>query len=78
MPVRPILLHGPSFLSTVLQNFGQLGRIFWASGLPPPLAKNCPYAYGEYSPSPDVAGHLSLDLVDLSQNYQSKPDDFDH
>ena len=32
----------------------------------------------EYSPSPDVAGHLILDLVDLSQNYQSKPDDFDH
>ena len=32
----------------------------------------------EYSPSPDVAGHLSLDLVDLSQNYQSKPEDFDH
>ena len=32
----------------------------------------------EYSPGPDVAGHLILDLVDLSQNYQSKPDDFDH
>ena len=26
----------------------------------------------EYSPSPDVAGHLILDLVDLSQNYQSR------
>ena len=45
MPVRPILLHGPSFLSTVLKTFGQLARIFWANGLPPLLAKNCPYAY---------------------------------
>ena len=47
MPVRPILLHGPSFLSTVLKTFGQLARIFWANGLPPLLAKNCPYAYDD-------------------------------
>ena len=47
MPVQPILLHGPSFLSTVLEKFRQLAGIFWANGLPPPLAKNCPYAYDQ-------------------------------
>ena len=37
--------YGPRFFSTVSQKFGQLARIFWANSLPPPLAKNCPYAY---------------------------------
>ena len=27
------------------KNLGQLERFFWANGLPPPLAKNFPYAY---------------------------------
>ena len=26
-------------------NIFQLARIFWANGLSPPLAENCPYAY---------------------------------
>ena len=38
--------YGPRFLSTVSLKVGQLARIFWANSLPPPLAKNCPYAYG--------------------------------
>ena len=37
--------YGPRFFSTVLKKFGQLARIFWANGFPPPLAENCPYAY---------------------------------
>ena len=39
--------YGPRFFSTVLQKFGQLARIFWANGLPPPLSEDCPYAYAE-------------------------------
>ena len=35
----------PRFCSTVLLKFGQIAKIFWANGLPPPLAKNSPYAY---------------------------------
>ena len=37
--------YDPPFFSTVFQKFGQLARIFWANGLPPPLAKNCPNIY---------------------------------
>ena len=37
--------YGPCFFSTVLKKFGQFARIFWANGLLPPLAENCPYAY---------------------------------
>ena len=28
--------------------FEQVAKIFWANGLPPPLAKNSPYAYGRF------------------------------
>ena len=48
MPVRPLLLHRMALVSFrlyVSEKFGQLARIFWANGLPPPLAKNFPYAY---------------------------------
>ena len=45
MPVRPILLHRPSILFDCSVKIGQLANIFWANGLPPPLAKNSPYAY---------------------------------
>ena len=48
MPVRPLLLHRMALVSFrlyVLEKFRQLARIFWANGLPPPLAKNFPYAY---------------------------------
>ena len=48
MPVRPLLLHRMALVSFRLydsEKFGQLARIFWANGLPPPLAKNFPYAY---------------------------------
>ena len=47
-PVRPLLLHRMAFVSFrlyVSEKFGQLARIFWANGLPPPLAKDFPYAY---------------------------------
>ena len=37
----------PSFLFDCFVKFGQLARIFWANGLPPPLAENCPYAYAK-------------------------------
>ena len=38
--------YGPRFLSTVrFVKIGQLAKIFWANGLPPPLAKKFPYAY---------------------------------
>ena len=47
MPVRHILLHRPSFLFDCFVKIGQLAKIFWANGLPPPLAKNSPYAYGD-------------------------------
>ena len=50
----------------------------WTETLPFGAAHTYMAYIREYCPSPDVAGHLSLDLVDLSQNYQSKPDDFDN
>ena len=28
------------------KNLGKRAKIFWANGLPPPLTKNSPYAYG--------------------------------
>ena len=31
------------------KNLGKRAIIFWANGLPPPLAKNSPYAYAEKS-----------------------------
>ena len=40
-----LLQYGPHFFSTLSEKFGQLERFFWANGLPPPLAKNFPYAY---------------------------------
>ena len=52
MPVRPLLLHRMALVSFRLydsEKFGQLARIFWANGLPPPLAKNFPYAYALFS-----------------------------
>ena len=42
MPIRPTLLHrnGPRFFSTVrFVTIFATCRIFWANGLPPPLAK---------------------------------------
>ena len=41
-----LLQYGPHFVSTLSEKFGQLVRFFWANGLPPPLAKNFPNAYG--------------------------------
>ena len=41
-----LLQYGPHFFSTLSEKFGQLARFFRANGLPPPLAKNFPYAYG--------------------------------
>ena len=42
-----LLQYGPHFFSTLSEKFGQLARLFWANGLPPPLAKNFPYAYDQ-------------------------------
>ena len=42
MPVRPLLLHRMALVSFRLydsEKFGQLARIFWANGLPPPWQK---------------------------------------
>ena len=42
MPVRPLLLHRMALVSFrlyVSEKFGQLARIFWANGLPPPWQK---------------------------------------
>ena len=51
MPVRPMLLNRMALASFRLfcKNLGNLQEFFWANGLPPPLAKNCPYAYGSWS-----------------------------
>ena len=55
MPLRPMLLHRMALVSFRLfcknlgnlqEFFGQLARILWANCLPPPVAKNSPYAYG--------------------------------
>ena len=49
--MRPLLLHRVALVSFrlyVSAKFGQLARIFWAKGLPPPLAKNFPYAYDDH------------------------------
>ena len=54
LPGRPMLLqYGPHFFSTLSGKFGQLERFFWANGLPPPLAKNFPYAYENISLTQD-------------------------
>ena len=47
MLVRPMLLHRMALVSVRLfcKNLGNLQEFFWANGLPPPLAKNPPYAY---------------------------------
>ena len=48
MSVRPMLLHRMALVSCrlyVSQQFGHIATIFWANGLPSPLAKNFPYAY---------------------------------
>ena len=51
MPGRPTLLqYGPDFFTILSEKFGQLARFFWANGLPPPLAKNFPYAYVSVDP----------------------------
>ena len=47
MLVRPMLLHRMALVSVRLfcKNLGNLQEFFWANGLPPPVEKNCPYAY---------------------------------
>ena len=55
---------GPRFCSTVLETFEQLAKIFWANGLPPPLAKNSPYAYDHESGWYGASKlHISVDLL---------------
>ena len=48
MPVRPTLLHHMALVSFLLfrKNLGNLQEFFGQIVYRPPLAKNCPYAYG--------------------------------
>ena len=57
-----LLPYGPHFFTILSEKFGQLARFFWANGLPPPLAKNFPYAYARDSLS---CATRSLDLCIL-------------
>ena len=60
--------YGPHFFSTLSWKFGQLRRFFWANGLPPPLAKNFPYAYGpnkEFLPAPQVPSIANVVFLSL-------------
>ena len=62
MPVRPMLLHRPSFLFDSFVKIWAIWKNFWANVLPPPLAKNSPYAYGDWCLwKPFVPIHFSLD-----------------
>ena len=56
MPVRPILLHRPSFLFDCFVN-----------GLPPPLAKNSPYAYVSWYVSCERNIHSSASKRPISE-----------
>ena len=49
MLVRPMLLHRMALVSVRLfcKNLGNLQEFFGQMVYCPPLAKNCPYAYGE-------------------------------
>ena len=50
MLVRLMLLHRMALFSVRLlcKKLGNLQEFFWANGLPPPpLEKNCPYAYAQ-------------------------------
>ena len=49
-----LLPYGPHSFTILSEKFGQLARFFWANGLPPPLAKNFPYAYAGYTLSCDL------------------------
>ena len=48
MPVRPMLLHRMALVSSRLfcKNLGNLQEFFGQMVYRPPLAENCPYAYG--------------------------------
>ena len=52
MPVRPTLLHRMALVSFLLfrKNLGNLREFFGQMVYRPPLAKNCPYAYGRDEP----------------------------
>ena len=53
-----LLPYGPHFFTILSEKFGQLARFFWANGLPPPLAKNFPYAYVPVGPNRNGWFHL--------------------
>ena len=71
MPVRPMLLHRMALVSFRLfcKKIGQLASIFWVNGLPPPqpppLTKNCPYAYDQK--------HFPSRVVKIKHKYPSGP-----
>ena len=52
MPVRPMLLHHMGVVSFLLfcKNLGNLQEFFGQMVYRPPLAENCPYAYGHFAP----------------------------
>ena len=46
------------------KNLGKRAKIFWANGLPPPLAKNSPYAYVlDYSISHSPESLFKLSMI---------------
>ena len=66
---------GPRFCSTVLLKFEQLANFFWANGLPPPRAKNFPYAYvyinAVFAPDIDCVRSYSKHLYENKGRYKS-------
>ena len=67
MPVRPSLLHRMALVS-FLRFFRQLARIFWANGLPPPMAKKLPVRLCLYQLSPNTE-HDPLFAIFLAVHY---------
>ena len=59
--------YGPRFFSTVLQKFGQLAWIFWANGLPPPLAeRRTPmFSHSLNWNSRSVSNHVQTSTIQL-------------
>ena len=60
--------YGPRFLSTLrFVKIWATRENFWANGLPPPLAKNFPYAYGEVGVEFASKGRVPY-LLSLNRN----------
>ena len=69
--VRPMLLqYGARLFSTLSSKFEQLGRFFWANGLPPPPpGEKFPYAYDR-----DFSKDFTIPLTILFVSREDKGD----